>query len=208
MSLLLRQTLSRGRSMSIKSKYLMIAASIILLGVFLFPIWNIKLNAPQYPEGIGLRIWINQVTGEKEFDLKNINGLNHYIGMKPIVPDAIPELKFMPYIVVFFVLTGLLIALIKKRKLLLLWILLLMIVLSIGLYDFYMWGYDYGHNLDPTAPIKVPGMSYQPPVIGTKKLLNITATSLPGIGSVIIFISVTLAAASFFIDKKKERIND
>jgi len=194
--------------MSIKSKYLMIAASIILLGVFLFPIWNIKLNAPQYPEGIGLRIWINQVTGEKEFDLKNINGLNHYIGMKPIVPDAIPELKFMPYIVVFFVLTGLLIALIKKRKLLLLWILLLMIVLSIGLYDFYMWGYDYGHNLDPTAPIKVPGMSYQPPVIGTKKLLNITATSLPGIGSVIIFISVTLAAASFFIDKKKERIND
>lgn len=188
--------------MSNRSKYLMIASALILLGVFLFPIWNINLDAPQYPEGIGLRIWVNRVTGEKEFDLKNINGLNHYIGMKPIVPDAIPELKYMPYIVVFFTFTGLLISFLKKRNLLLLWILLLMIVMSIGLYDFYMWGYDYGHNLDPTAPIKVPGMSYQPPVIGTKKLLNISATSFPGIGGILIFVSVALATTSYLIDKK------
>lgn len=198
----LGRTLSRGNVMSNRSKYLMTTSALILLGVFLFPIWNINLEAPQYPEGIGLRIWVNQVTGEKEFDLKNINGLNHYIGMKPIVPDAITELKFMPYIVVFLSLSGILVAFIKKRKLLLVWIVLVLVVMSIGLYDFYMWGYDYGHNLDPTAPIKVPGMSYQPPVIGTKKLLNITATSLPGLGSILIFISVALATTSYFIDKK------
>ena len=99
--------------MSKRSKYLMIAASLILLGVFIFPIWNINLEAPQYPEGIGLRIWINQVTGEKEFDLKNINGLNHYIGMRPIEPDAIPELKYMPYILLFFILLGLIISFTK-----------------------------------------------------------------------------------------------
>jgi len=180
----------------------MIASALILLGAFLFPIWNINLEAPQYPEGIGLRIWVNQVTGEKEFDLKNINGLNHYIGMKPIVPDAIPELKYMPYILIFLSLTGILIAFLKKRKMLLVWIVFVLVVMSIGLYDFYMWGYDYGHNLDSTAPIKVPGMSYQPPVIGTKKLLNITATSLPGLGSILIFISVGLATTSYFIDKK------
>lgn len=180
----------------------MIASALILLGVFLFPIWNINLEAPQYPEGIGLRIWVNQVTGEKEFDLKNINGLNHYIGMKPIVPDAIPELKYMPYILIFLSLTGMLIAFLKMKKMLLVWIVFVLVVISIGLYDFYIWGYDYGHNLDPTAPIKVPNMSYQPPVIGTKKLLNITATSLPGLGSILIFISVALAATSFIIDKK------
>ncbi|NMB80921.1 MAG: hypothetical protein GYA14_03805 [Ignavibacteria bacterium] len=185
-----------------RSKYLMIASALILLGVFLFPIWNINLEAPQYPEGIGLRIWVNQVTGEKEFDLKNINGLNHYIGMKPIVPDAIPELKYMPYILIFLSLTGMLIAFLKMKKMLLVWIVFVLVVISIGLYDFYIWGYDYGHNLDPTAPIKVPNMSYQPPVIGTKKLLNITATSLPGLGSILIFISVALAATSFIIDKK------
>lgn len=185
----------------------MIGASSILLLVFLFPIWNIDLDAPQYPEGIGLRIWVNQVTGEKEFDLQNLNGLNHYIGMKAIEPDAIPELKYMPYILVFFVGAGFVISFSRGKKLIAAWLVLLLIVMSFGLYDFYMWGYDYGHNLNPNAPIKVPGMSYQPPVIGTKKLLNITATSLPGIGGIIIFTSALLAAASFLIDKKRKGNN-
>lgn len=182
----------------------MIGASLILLLVYLFPIWNIDLEAPQYPEGIGLRIWINQVTGEKEFDLKNLNGLNHYIGMKPIEPYAIPELKYMPFILAFFIAAGFTVSFLKNRKLILTWLVLLLIVMSIGLYDFYMWGYDYGHNLNPNAPIKVPGMSYQPPVIGTKKLLNITATSLPGIGGITIFTSIILASASYLIDKKRK----
>lgn len=181
----------------------MLAASLILVIVFVFPIWNIDLEAPQYPEGIGLRIWINQVTGEKEFDLRNLNGLNHYIGMKEIVPDAIPELKFMPFILAFFIGTGIIFSFTKNRKFIFVWIVLLLIVMSVGLYDFYMWGYNFGHDLNPHAPIKVPGMSYQPPLLGTKKLLNITATSLPGIGSILIFISVTLAALSLFVDKKK-----
>ena len=38
-------------------------------------------------------IRINTVTGIKPNDLANINGLNHYIGMKAIEPDAIPELR-------------------------------------------------------------------------------------------------------------------
>lgn len=191
----------RTNDMNSKSKYLMICASLILLLVFLFPIWNIDLDAPQYPEGIGLRIWINKMTGAKEFDLKNLNGLNHYIGMKPIEPNDIAELKYMPYIIFFFIGSGLVVSFLK-RKYVAVWIILLIAIMLIGLYDFYMWGYDYGHNLNPNAPIKVPGMSYQPPVIGTKKLLNITATSLPGIGSVIIFFSVMLAAAAFIIDKR------
>lgn len=194
--------------MNSKSKYLMIGASLILLLVYLFPIWNIDLDAPQYPEGIGLRIWISQITGEKEFDLKNLNGLNHYIGMKTIEPDAIPELKYMPFILAFFIVAGLTVSFIKKRNLIVIWLVLLLIVMSIGLYDFYMWGYDYGHNLNPNAPIKVPGMSYQPPVIGTKKLLNITATSLPGIGGLVIFISIVFASASYLIDKKRKGEND
>jgi len=192
---------NRWHKMKSKSKYLMIGASLILLLVFLFPIWNIDLEAPQYPEGIGLRIWVNKMTGAKEFDLKNLNGLNHYIGMKPIEPDTIQELKYMPFIIAFFIGSGLLVSFLN-RKFIFVWIALLLIIMSVGLYDFYMWGYDYGHNLNPSAPIKVPGMSYQPPVIGTKKLLNITATSLPGAGSIVIFLSASLAIVSFIIDKR------
>ncbi len=185
---------------------MVLVATLLLIGLYFFPIWNIDLTAPQYPEGIGLRIWINQITGEKEHDLKNINGLNHYIGMKKIEPESIPELKIMPYIAAGFILFGFITFLLKNRNILAIWIILLIVGLGIGLYDFYMWGYDYGHNLNPNAPIKVPGMTYQPPLLGGKQLLNIHAESLPGTGGLIAVTSITLAIISFYIDRKKKRI--
>ena len=63
-----------------------------------------------------------------------------------------------------------------------------------GLADFYRWGYDYGHNLDPEAIIKIPGMSYQPPLIGTKQLLNFQATSWPASGGWILIAALCWAA--------------
>lgn len=189
--------------MSSTSKKLLFASALILVGVFFFPLWNINLEAPQYPEGLGLRIWVNQITGLKENDLQNINGLNHYIGMKPINPDDIPELTIMPYAIAFMILFGLFNAVKGNRKTVYAWIILFLILGAVGLYDFYMWEYNYGHNLSPDAPIKVPGMTYQPPLIGSKQLLNINAVSLPSISSFIILASVMLAVAAIWIDKKK-----
>ncbi|WP_337865536.1 hypothetical protein [Ignavibacterium sp.] len=189
--------------MNSNSKKLLFASALILVGVFFFPLWNINLEAPQYPEGLGLRIWVNQITGLKENDLQNINGLNHYIGMKPINPDDIPELTIMPYVIAFMILFGLFNAVKGNRKTVYVWIILFLILGVVGLYDFYLWGYNYGHNLSPDAPIKVPGMTYQPPLIGSKQLLNINAVSLPSISSFIILASVMLAVAAIWIDKKK-----
>lgn len=188
------------------SKKILFLSSLILFVVYFFPLWNINLEAPQYPEGLGLRIWVNQITGFKENDLQNINGLNHYIGMKPIVPDDIPELKIMPFAIGFMIAFGLFNAFKGNRKTVYIWIILFLILGAIGLYDFYMWGYDYGHNLDPNAPIKVPGMTYQPPLIGSKQLLNINAISFPSISSFIILISIGLAVIALIIDRKKGRI--
>lgn len=191
--------------MNSTSKKLLFASALILVGVFFFPLWNINLEAPQYPEGLGIRIWVNQITGYRENDLENINGLNHYIGMKPIDPDDIPELKIMPFAIGFMILFGLFNALKGNRKTAYVWIILFLILGAIGLYDFYVWEYNYGHNLNPNAPIKVPGMSYQPPLIGSKQLLNINAVSLPSISSYIILISVLLAVIAIIIDKKKSK---
>lgn len=187
------------------SKKLLFVSAIILIGVFFFPLWNINLEAPQYPEGLGLRIWVNQITGLKENDLQNINGLNHYIGMKPINPDDIPELKIMPFAIGFMIAFGLFNAFKGDRKTIYVWIVLFLILGAIGLYDFYMWEYDYGHNLDPNAPIKVPGMTYQPPLIGSKQLLNINAVSLPAFSSYIIFLSILLAVMALIVDKRKNK---
>ncbi len=175
-----------------RESILVIVASLILLGAFFFPIWRIDLKAPQYPEGIGMRIWVDQITGAHEHDLHNINKLNHYIGMKPIVPEAIPELSIMPYLVTFFILMGLTAAVLKNKKLLLGWVAIIIVTLAIGLYDYYLWGYDYGHNLSSDAPIKIPGMTYQPPLIGSKQLLNIESYSFPSTGSFIIGISLLI----------------
>lgn len=171
-----------------------------LAASYFFPIWTIDLNAPQYPEGMGLRIWASEIKGANEHDLNNLNKLNHYIGMKEIDPDDIPELKIIPYIILFMFLFGTVVFLTKNKKLLLTWNIILIIFLLVGLYDFYMWEYEYGHNLNPNAPIKVPGMAYQPPLIGSKQLLNINAVSLPGIGGILIFFSLVLASYSYAIE--------
>lgn len=172
--------------MNKQSRLLMLLAALLVVPSLFLPIWIIDLDAPQYPEGLGIYIWADQVTGIRPNDLNTLNGLNHYIGMKVIDNDSIPELKIMPYIIMGFALLGVLTALAGKRKLVLGWLALLVVVGGIGIYDFYLWGYDYGHNLDPNAPIKVPGLSYQPPLIGTKQLLNMTTTSLPYTGSAFI----------------------
>jgi copper chaperone NosL len=192
--------------MKTKSKIIVIVASLILILSFFFPIWYIDLEAPQYPEGIGLEIWLNKITGQNPNDLNNINGLNHYIGMKVIEPDAIPELKIMPFIIIFLILFGLTAGITGKRSLVYIWIVLFFVIASVGMYDFYMWEYDYGHNLNPHAAIKVPGMAYQPPLIGSKMLLNFNATSMPHIGSWILVLTVVLAAVALYLDKKNKTI--
>jgi len=187
-----------------QSRKLFLAATLSLILTYFFPIWQISLDAPQYPEGIGMYIWLNQITGKNEHDLTNINGLNHYIGMKPIVPDSIPELKIMPYIMAGIILFGLVVFFINKRWLGWLWVITFIVLFSYGLYDYYQWGYAYGHNLDPKAAIKVPGMSYQPPLIGTKQILNFTSTSLPALGGVIAGLSVLTGIFAIYLDGRKK----
>jgi hypothetical protein len=171
----------------------LVVAAVLPILAFVGPLWRIQLEAPQYPEGIGMRIWINTIAGEKPNDLNSINGLNHYIGMKPIVPDAIPELRVMPGVVAGVVLLGLLSALVGRRWALYTWTVLFTLIAVAGLWDFWSWGYDYGHSLDPSAAIKVPGMSYQPPLVGSKQLLNFTAQSWPGLGGWAIALALVLA---------------
>ena len=172
------------------SRIAVAVATLLLLAAYITPLWRIELIAPQYPEGLGLRIWVNQITGLKPNDLNSINGLNHYIGMHAIEPDEIPELGFMPKLLAAAIVAGLLVALIGRRVLLYLWAASFTAGAVAGLGDFWKWGYEYGHHLDPHAAIRVPGMSYQPPVIGTKQLLNFHATSWPDTGGWVLIASL------------------
>lgn len=189
--------------MKIVSRWLMAIAALLLLMLFVFPIWQITLIAPQYPDGITLYIWVNQITGDSPGTLQNINILNHYVGMKYIEPDSIPELTYFPYIIGFMTVLGLIFAFIGKRILYLIWTLLMGLLGILGIYDFYLWEYDYGHNLSPTAPIKVPGMAYQPPLFGEKYLLNFLAKSYPDWGTYFMVIAIAMAFVAFWLLRKR-----
>ncbi len=190
--------------MSRAARILFGIAALILAGVFVLPLWRIHLIAPQYPEGLGMEIHLSDVHGIQPQDLQNINELNHYIGMKTIQADAIPELKLMPRILAGIMVAGLLVAIVGRRVLGWVWIAGFGVLGAVGRVDFYKWEYDYGHHLDlEHAIIKIPGMSYQPPLIGSKQLLNFTATSWPGTGAYLMGLSIALAVVALVVLRAK-----
>ncbi|MCF6222825.1 MAG: hypothetical protein L3J34_03750 [Flavobacteriaceae bacterium] len=190
-----------------KSKILMIIGSLLLLGLFVFPLWNITLEAPQYPIPLGMDIHINKFTDTHEFDIKNINLMNHYVGMK-YIPETIPEFKIFPIVIGVMVFLGVIIGFVGKHKWFLYWFILMSILGIAGMYDFYLWEYDYGHNLDPKAIMKFTNpdgsiMGFQPPLFGTKHILNFTAHSYPRAGAYFMFTGMMLTFISFFVGKKE-----
>jgi len=189
--------------MKLQSRILITLAAVMLVLLFFFPIWKITLIAPQYPGGISMYIWINKITGETPGTLQNINILNHYVGMKFIEPDSIPELQYFQFVIAGMGILALLLAWFDRKPLYLAWVILFVILGALAIYDFYLWEYDYGHNLSPTAPIKVPGMAYQPPLFGKKTLLNFIAYSYPNWGSLFFGLSVMFGFLAFMFHKKK-----
>jgi copper chaperone NosL len=172
--------------MRIESRLILSLGALLLIPVFWLPLWSIRIVAPQYNDGLGMFIGLRDIWGHTQHDIQNINILNHYIGMKAIDPEIVDVLTIMPWVVGFLIVSALVVAAFGKRWLLMGWLVAFAVLGTAGLYEFYSWNYDYGNNLDPRAPIKIPGMSYQPPIFGTKQLLNMTTTSFPSWGTLFI----------------------
>ena len=160
------------------SKVLLLITAVLFASSLFVPMWQIQLEAPQYPEGLVLRLHANKIGGDVEI----INGLNHYIGMATLHTENFFEFTILPYIIGGFAIISILLIFIAKRKAVLSFLLLYVTFVILAAIDFYRWNYEYGHNLDPNAAIRVPGMAYQPPLIGYKQLLNFGAYSVPDIG--------------------------
>ena len=190
------------------SRILVVLATAALIVSLFVPIWRIYLDAPQYPEGLSLQIWANGILG----DVDIINGLNHYIGMKTLHSKDFIEFTVLPYIIVAFALLFAITAVTGKRKLLHICFWAFVVFGIVAMIDFWKWEYDYGHNLDPNAAIKVPGMAYQPPLIGFKQLLNFGAFSVPDIGGwlfvsagILLLIAILKETGSLSKFKKRKR---
>lgn len=168
-------------------RFALALCAIALIIVLFVPMWRIELDAPQYPEGLVMLIYSDNVGGNVDI----INGLNHYIGMKTIHKEDFPEFVILPWIIKIFAGLFFLAAIVRKRAVLYSVFGLFVIFGVLAMIDFWNWEYEYGHNLDPNAAIVVPGMAYQPPLIGFKQLLNFGAYSIPDTGGWL-FIGVGL----------------
>ncbi len=164
--------------LSFLSKLFLLITGLLFFGALFVPMWQIQLDAPQYPEGLVLRLHANKIGGDVEI----INGLNHYIGMATLHTENFFEFTVLPYIFSVFALISIVLIWIAKRKAVLVFLFTYVFFIALAAVDFYRWNYQYGHNLDPNAAIRVPGMAYQPPLIGYKQLLNFGAYSIPDTG--------------------------
>ncbi len=187
----------------------MIIGALLPLLLFVFPLWKITLEAPQYPTPLGMYIFINDFVDANPHDIQNINLMNHYVGMK-YIPEAIPEFKIFPAGIIITTLLGLLIAWKANYKWYFYWFILMVSLSIAGLYDFYLWEYDYGHNLDPKAILKFTNpdgsvMGFQPPFFGSKDILNFRAHSYPQLGAYSLALGIAFGLMAFFRGRKEKR---
>ena len=191
----------------------MILGPLFLLGLYFLPLWNIMLGAPQYPEPLGMNIHINGIRGVSEFDIQNIDGLNHYIGMRTLPKDEdLWEFSAFPIIVGVMIALGVLVGVMGyfnkvSFKWFFGWFLLMSVLGVLGMYDFNNWMVDYGTNLDPNAIMKLENpdgtpMTYKPPLFGHVKMLNFDVTSLPAPGAWMMFTGMTLTLLAGYLGWK------
>lgn len=205
-----------------RDKITMIVGSLLLLLLFVFPLWKITLLAPQYPEPLGLNIHITHLSDGNQFnDVNNIDLLNHYIGMEHLptninvkkgVVAPFKEFVIIPVVIIILSILGVVFGFIGNRKLYATWLGLLTISGIVGMYDFYNWLYIYGHNLNPNAILKITDkatgemMAYQPPIFGFKQMLNFQVYSYPSTGVFFIAAAFILACFAFYLNFKQKKI--
>ena len=183
---------------SMLSRVFLLVASVLFLSSIFFPLWRIELTAPQYPEGLVLQLHANKIGGDVEI----INGLNHYIGMKTLHTENFFEFSILKYIFIAFAVFGALFTFVGSKKGLYFYFISFIVFIVASASDFYRWNYNYGHDLNPNAAIKVPGMAYQPPLLGYKQLLNFGAYSIPDKGGYMLIIAGVLLFCAVVIELK------
>jgi len=172
------------------SRLALVVAVVPLVFALGQPLWKISMKAPQYPKGLYLEIYAHTVeSGNEGRDLKEINNLNHYIGMHKIDRAELSDLDWIPFALAALILLTLRCAAIGNVRML---VDLSVMTVFIGAFSMFRFIYklsSFGHNLDPTAAITIE--PFTPAIFGTKQIANFSTTSYPQTGSFLIAVFIT-----------------
>ena len=194
--------------LTLKSRVLILVAVLVLLPSFFFPLWNMSFYSNQYPDGLVLHIYSYQLEGGKtpnRDDLREINSLNHYIGMRPLLESDFSEFTWVPLVVGLLMILALRAMVLGKMSNLVDVVVLFTYFGLFSMWSFYHRLYMYGHNLDPTASIKVE--PFTPPFFGSKQIANFTVNSFPGVGSYAFFAFGIMLLLAIFFSARWKRFN-
>jgi hypothetical protein len=192
--------------LALRSRALILIAVLVLLPAFYFPLWTMSFFSNQYTDGLVLRIYSYQMEGGKtpnRDDLREINSLNHYIGMRALQEEDFSEFTWVPLVIGILAILALRAMVIGKMSNLVDVFVLFVYFGAYSMWSFYHRLYLYGHNLDPTASIKV--QPFTPPVFGSKVIANFTVNSFPSFGSYAFFAFALLLTVAILLSVKRVR---
>lgn len=189
--------------LDLRSRILVLVAAILLLPTYVLPLWNMTLYSNQFPDGLVLNIYTSKLEGAKtpnRDDLREINSLNHYIGMRQLKEDDFTEFKWIPFVIGGVILLALRVIVLGKMSELLDLFVLFTYFGLFSLWAFYHKLYLYGHELDPTAAVKVP--PFTPPMFGHTTMANFEVYSYPDWGSYFMAMVPLLLLAAIWLARK------
>jgi hypothetical protein len=183
---------------------LLVIAALLLVPTYLLPLWKLTMFAPQYPEGLRLGIYSFKLEGGNGGqDIKEINVLNHYIGMKDLAAEDFTEFKWMPFVIGALALLLLRTAVLGKLGTLVDLFVVFVYFAAFSLWSFGYKLYRYGHDLAPTAAVKVD--PFMPPLFGHKKLANFEVYSYPSASSYALAAVALLLAGALWLAWRESR---
>ncbi|HSR49696.1 MAG TPA: hypothetical protein VLV83_02640 [Acidobacteriota bacterium] len=187
-------------AISSRARLILLATLLAVPFMFYLPLWTMSFQSNQYPDPLRLEIYIDHLEGQKtprRDDLREINSLNHYIGMRPLLESDFSEFLWMPFVVGFLVLIVLRCLVFGSIKDLVDIVVLYLYFGGFAAWTFYSRLYEYGHNLDPSAAVTVE--PFTPPFFGRVRVANFWIESYPGGGSYAMIVFGVLLAAALFV---------
>ncbi|HEU4647507.1 MAG TPA: hypothetical protein VFS33_00500 [Gemmatimonadales bacterium] len=150
---------------------LLFAAALLVAAAVFLPIWGMTLVSTQYPDGLRMVVYPSHIRG----DIAELNALNHYIGMTPISDALFVELRLLPTAFGLLAVACMAAAFVRRS-----WASAVPLVLMAAVAGYGFWSmtqrlYQFGHDLDPTAPIRIA--PFTPPMIGTNQIAQFATYS-------------------------------
>jgi len=203
-NLLRREFKFLHKPLNATSRLLLLAAALFIAVSLFYPLWKMHLVAPQYSDGLDLFIFPYKIQGGGFHGqhLAEINNLNHYIGMKPLQQADFLEMIWMPFVFGFIILLLLRSVVFGAMSNV---IDLFAIYTYFGLFSigsFWYRLYQYGHNLDPHAPVHI--QPFTPYLVGVKQIANFREFSFPGLGAYLLSVSVLLIVLAGWFSRKEQ----